>query len=453
MIVMMKAPRAVLSLFQRNDLLDLAECLSYLENFSDEQYCPITVDTPMKHSQYNIVKSCSKTYIIYNTLFNSMITLSEAEYQQYQEIQFSELNLVEALADEGFLLPHFVDEYHYYAYYQEILKNTYDAVAHYTVALTSKCNARCIYCYEEGIPQFDMSEETADRLAEVLCYSEKPISITWFGGEPLLKTDLIERITSTLKDNHKSFQAEMITNGSLLTDDIIAKFSDWNMQWIQISIDGMEEEYLRRKCYYDVQAGIFDKLVENIGKLIDHEIYVDIRLNMDQKNADDCIKAAEYFHSKYPDSPYLNVYPAFLSGMKCDKATPAERASHFQKVYDLYPPQQSLLTNIPKINACFYSQAQAFVIDTDGSILCCDRDVGKQKTKMSTVYEISSFEALDKPACLIPAVREHCKRCVYYPKCGGGCRAAYESFCDCDACFMDRYQVEYLLNHIINCLK
>ena len=94
MIVVMKASKAVLSLFQKRDLLDLTECVSYLENFSDAQYCPITVDVPMKHSQYNIVKSYDKTYIIYNTLFNSMITISETEYQQYLEIRFSEIWLI-----------------------------------------------------------------------------------------------------------------------------------------------------------------------------------------------------------------------------------------------------------------------------------------------------------------------------------------------------------------------
>ena len=36
MIVVMKASKSVLSLFQKHDLLDLAECVPYLENFSDE---------------------------------------------------------------------------------------------------------------------------------------------------------------------------------------------------------------------------------------------------------------------------------------------------------------------------------------------------------------------------------------------------------------------------------
>ena len=132
MIVVMKASKAVLSLFQKRDLLDLTECVPYLENFSDAQYCRITVDVPMKHSQYNIVKSYDKTYIIYNTLFNSMITISETEYQQYREICFSELNLIGNLVDNGFLIPNFVDEYQYYAYYQDALKNVYHATEHYT---------------------------------------------------------------------------------------------------------------------------------------------------------------------------------------------------------------------------------------------------------------------------------------------------------------------------------
>lgn len=453
MIVMMKAQKLVLSLFQRSDLIKKEECLSYIQLFSDKQYCSVNVDTPMKHSQYNITKYYDKTYIIYNTLFNSMITLSEFEYQQYENMNFSELNIVGILADNGFILPCFVNEYERYEYYQNVLKNMYDSVEHYTVSLTSKCNARCIYCYEEGIPKFDMSEKTADRFAEILCKSEKQIDITWFGGEPLLKTNLIERITNTLKNNNKQFQAGIISNGSLLTDSIIDKFSEWNIQWIQISIDGMEKEYLQRKCYYINQDNIFDNLIKNIGELLNHNIYVDVRLNMDKDNSDDCIKVAEYLKNKYSENEYLNVYPAFLSGLKYNETDSFKRFKYFKSIYDLYPPEQSLLTNIPKINACFFQQSDSFVIDTDGSILCCDRDIGNQKTKISTVYDISTFENLDKPECLIPEIGKRCKKCVYYPKCGGGCRALYVNSCEYDSCFTERYKVEYLLNNIINCLK
>ena len=65
-----------------------------------------------------------------------------------------------------------------------------------------------------------------------------------------------------------------------------------------------------------------------------------------------------------------------------------------------------------------------------------------------TVYEIESFNDLKKPNEIIPKVREQCRSCVYYPKCGGGCRAAYSCRCEYDACFMERYKTEFLINKI-----
>ena len=42
-----------------------------------------------------------------------------------------------------------------------------------------------------------------------------------------------------------------------------------------------------------------------------------------------------------------------------------------------------------------------------------------------------------------------CRECVYYPKCGGGCRAAYSFKNKYDACFMDRYKTDFWINKII----
>ena len=50
MIVMLKAQKVVLSLFQRNDLIDKSECVKYIETFTDEQYKIPNVDVKLKHS-------------------------------------------------------------------------------------------------------------------------------------------------------------------------------------------------------------------------------------------------------------------------------------------------------------------------------------------------------------------------------------------------------------------
>lgn len=134
-----------------------------------------------------------------------------------------------------------------------------------------------------------MSLETAEKIADVLCASEKPINITWFGGEPLLKTDLIQRITEIFRTHGRQFEAGIITNGSLLTEEMIMhQFPEWKISWVQISIDGMEEEYLRRKCYCSNRTDIFEKLMSNIHCLLENQITVNIRLNMDADNSEEC---------------------------------------------------------------------------------------------------------------------------------------------------------------------
>ncbi len=451
MIVMLKAQKAVLSLFQKKQMIPEENAWNYLQNFTEEQYQPVTVDIPMKHSIYNIAKHKGHTYLLYNTLFNSMMTMSEHEFRQYEKIQFSDLSLVEAFTDNGFLLPEFTDEYQRYDYYQGILNNQLQDYMHYTIALTSRCNARCIYCYEEGVPQFDMSLETAEKFTEMLCKSEKQIDITWFGGEPLLKTDLIQYITQTLHKNNKPFDSGIITNGSLLTEHMIAsQFPEWGISWVQISLDGMKDEYLRRKCYYSSRTDIFEHVISNIESLVKQGISVSVRLNMDAANSKECIEVAGYLKEKFSETQYLIAYPAFLEDAANALNDDTQRFSYSGQVYQLYPPGNSLLTNIPKINNCYFQQQGAFVIDTDGSILCCERDIGRQKTKIASLQTITALDTLHKSRASFPAVRERCRTCAYYPKCSGGCFAAYGSSCQYDACFMEKYKVEYLLNKMID---
>ncbi|MBQ7433519.1 MAG: radical SAM protein [Lachnospiraceae bacterium] len=449
MILMMKAQKAILSLFQTEVLIDSSAVWNYLQLFSDKQYVSINIDIPVKHSQYNIEKHNGNTYLIYNTLFSSMITLSDSEFIQYKNLNFSDLDIVEALIDNGFMIPEFINEFERYEYYRHELEDKYSSSAHYTIALTTKCNARCIYCYEEGIDQYDMSFETAEKLANLLCQSEKEINITWFGGEPLIKTDLIGVITEILHKNDKAFKSDIITNGSLLTESMIQdKFQKWGVEFVQITLDGMAEEYLRRKCYYRNKKDVFEAVIKNIDSLIESGIYVDVRLNTDSENREECMKVTEYLKNRCSSNPYLNVYPSFLSG-KSRGLVECERINYTDAIYKIYPPESGLLKSVPKITPCFFQQEGAFVIDTDGSILCCDRDIGKRHTKIADIDKITNFDLLKKPTNIIPVVRNQCKHCVYYPKCGGGCSAAYSSQNSQDACFMEKYKIECLLNKII----
>ncbi len=449
MIVMMKAHKTVLSLFQQ-EKLEAESVLCYLDSFSDELYVPIRVDVPMKHSIYNIVKSRGKTYLIFNTLFNSMIALSKSEYEQYETLEFSELDLVGAMVDNGFIIPCSVYEYEYYMYYKEILSSKWNNHSHYTIVPTTKCNARCIYCYEDGVIQQNMTEEIADAIADVIIKTNKEFDITWFGGEPLIKVDLIDQISQKLCLADVVYSSGIITNGSLLTEDMIVnKFPLWNIKWVQITIDGLEQEYLRRKCYCCDTSGLFENLLKNIEILLRNEIHVSIRLNIDKNNMDECVNVAEYLYNRFGEFSYLNVYPAFIAGNKDSVSDENERILCSCRIYDLFPPNENVMTEIPKVNSCYLQQKNAFVIDYDGSILCCERDIGRRNTRICSIYDICSFEDITKPCSTIPDTRLQCKNCAYFPRCLGGCSAENSSLCKYDSCFMEKYKIEYLINRIM----
>jgi len=67
-----------------------------------------------------------------------------------------------------------------------------------TIAPTSTCNFSCPYCFEHGIKYKTMNDEIIDALINFIERKSKitnnSVSITWYGGEPLLGFKKIKKI-------------------------------------------------------------------------------------------------------------------------------------------------------------------------------------------------------------------------------------------------------------------
>lgn len=106
------------------------------------------------------------------------------------------------------------------------------------LTLTYRCNLNCPYCFTKSSGYYnlnkDMEEETAyQSIDELLKNSEsKYLAIKFFGGEPLLRFDLIQKITEYAKQQAKArdkkFHFIIYTNGVLFEDNIINYFNQNN---------------------------------------------------------------------------------------------------------------------------------------------------------------------------------------------------------------------------------
>lgn len=115
--------------------------------------------------------------------------------------------------------------------------------------LTRQCNLRCKYpCFTNGCVVGDMTEEIAHKAVDFLIGNavmagEKQIEISFWGGEPLLKWELLKHIVmyanTVAKENAITVQYSGTTNGTLLTPEKF-DFLEEHKIYFMVSIDGTE---------------------------------------------------------------------------------------------------------------------------------------------------------------------------------------------------------------------
>jgi radical SAM protein with 4Fe4S-binding SPASM domain len=102
--------------------------------------------------------------------------------------------------------------------------------------LTLRCNMRCIHCGSSAGASRPHELTTPEWLTTITQLADLRCSlITLLGGEPLLHPDW-NTIATAIKD--RGMDVSYVTNGSLLTDDIIAKTRHLDPRTVVISLDG-----------------------------------------------------------------------------------------------------------------------------------------------------------------------------------------------------------------------
>lgn len=127
------------------------------------------------------------------------------------------------------------------------------------INISSKCNLNCVYCFaHEGVYEGSYKDMSLDTLKEILDkltqerHDSIPVNVVLFGGEPLLRMDLVEYTVQYSKAIGKTSEVKLIvdifTNGTLIDENLITLIKDENCVRLLVSIDGTPEttDYNRR---------------------------------------------------------------------------------------------------------------------------------------------------------------------------------------------------------------
>ena len=117
---------------------------------------------------------------------------------------------------------------------------------HLTLHLTDRCNLACRYCYARHGTD-EMSFETAMSAIDECTADDPNPGIIFFGGEPLLKADLVFRIIEACeRQSPRRFHYKVTTNGTLLTPELIARAMSVRLH-IAVSCDGTPDAQDRHR--------------------------------------------------------------------------------------------------------------------------------------------------------------------------------------------------------------
>ena len=296
-----------------------------------------------------------------------------------------------------------------------------------------------------------MSEDIEKRLIKFISLHKfQDIHITWFGGEPLLGFERIHSICTHLKRAGINFSSDIITNGSLLTSSVIEHLDVLNLQYIQITLDGIAETHDKRRIFKN-GAPSFDLIINNIKELLAKtDIPLSIKVNMDHTNPTALNDIAAFFNKNF--SEYLQKDKIVISHNYVRNRTDFDKTGKCFTHEDLLRYDQEALKHqktalihpeLPSIALpCMFRCKSSLAIDSQGNIYKCLEHLGAPNNKVGDLKSGTMSLAKLSHAMFAqnPFHSAECLHCNILPICGGGCPIDREKYIGKDKRFCSIYK-------------
>ncbi len=158
-----------------------------------------------------------------------------------------------------------------------------------TVEFTSRCNFRCVQCYNDisGSRNGELSTSKWKELLDQIT-DAGTLFLVITGGEPLLRKDFSELYEYAIR---KGLITTCFTNGSLITQEIATLFKTLPPTNVEISMYGASEDVYKKVTG---RSGMYERLLEGIQMLKENDISIILKTVLLKTNIHELPKIQEF---------------------------------------------------------------------------------------------------------------------------------------------------------------
>lgn len=388
-------------------------------------------------SIYTLLFTKNGKFFIYNSRSNFFSEISEEFYDALTSEKWDSLpsEIIDELKKREIICE---KDDKYIFYYTQLLafnaRNHNPTSMSLVLAPTTACNFACPYCFESKQNPKTIDDETVDALVDFVKHHKyvKEISITWYGGEPLLAFNKLKLIYEKLSadDMPKIVSQSVITNGYCINDDVVAFFKEKGCGYFQITIDGLYEKHSATRCLKNSDKDTFWPIVANIDKLVKElpNTSIHIRVNINKNNYKEFISVANFFKERYPENKMIYTYPGIIREETEDKRSLCASSFGESEMLDLRKLLRDAgfdISDFPvkQVRGCMMQNANSFLIGPEGDIYKCWNDVGIKESQIGNIKEseLSNASLYINYMMQSSPFNDDCKECHAFPICSGGC--------------------------------
>lgn len=395
----------------------------------------------LRKSIYTFLIHRNDDYLVYNTAKNSFWRINEYVYRFIEEIETHKnetsdeevMRQISVLHTMGILSTEAEDISVADQIRMRHLSNAYskDRIS-VTLVPTVSCNLVCPYCFETSKPRGMMSEDTCSKVADFIKshVNAKYLYLTWFGGEPMRGTKVMEHFLAKIKEFSEDIKLAhhgIITNGTLLDSSRWSVFKEYPLNFLQITLDGKKPTHDKKRIRPDGK-GTYDEILHNLQQFASEfpDTSISVRVNIDKNNADEFMDVYDSIGQLFPEKKNLFVYPGIIKGCGTETIdSPFLRNQDIAKIRNKMV-ERGYPISYPQYNmgGCCATSISSYVIGPKGEIYKCWMDLGKEDRVIGNVSDRKYTNAPLLGRYMLygsHVMTPECWKCPLLPICSNDC--------------------------------